>query len=88
MLYQRCCILCSRICLVLRILILNWWSNIGDNMSLNKIKKSKVEHSKIEVIVINRPSKEDSEKKIKELSEYLSLAWVTQKDYSCLAVQT
>ena len=43
--------------------------------SRNKNKK----HT-IEVIIINKPSKEGSERKIKELSEFLSMAWKTPKN--------
>ena len=45
-----------------------------------KLTAKERKHSKkhpIEIISINRPSKEDSHAKIKELSEYLSVAWVS-----------
>jgi hypothetical protein len=35
----------------------------------------KGKHIKIEVLSINKPTQEEAQVKIKELSEYLSLAW-------------
>ena len=41
-----------------------------------KIVKGKIsKNKKIEIISINQPSKEDSKIKIKELSDFLSMAW-------------
>ena len=41
-------------------------------------KESKKLH--IEVVAINKPPKEEAQAKIKELSEFLSMAWGTPKN--------
>jgi len=42
---------------------------------------AKGKHTKVEVVSINSPSKEDAQAKIRELSEYLSVAWVSPDSY-------
>ena len=39
-------------------------------------------HTPIKVISINPPPKEEAQAKIKELSEYLSVAWAGRSPYS------
>jgi len=44
------------------------------------VSRNKNKKQPIEVTAINKPSKHDSERKIKELSEFLSMAWETPKN--------
>jgi len=48
---------------------------VGGIVVSDKHCTKKTKNPKIEVIIKNRPSKEKSEQKIKELSEFLSKAW-------------
>ncbi|MCL2577264.1 MAG: hypothetical protein FWE27_04350 [Defluviitaleaceae bacterium] len=41
------------------------------------INVTKGKHIKIEVVSVNPPTHEEAQAKIKELSEYLSVAWVS-----------
>ena len=40
-------------------------------------KAETTKKKQIQVVTINQPSKEESKAKIKELSEFLSVAWLT-----------
>ena len=54
----------------------------GNNTERRKLSEKEVisgasTKKPIEVLSVNPPSKEEAQAKIKELSEYLSVAWVT-----------
>jgi len=52
-----------------------WWVIVLVEGKEKVLKNESAKKSKIEVVIINEPSKEERVKKINQLSEYLSKVW-------------